>query len=62
MIARWWTAMVCRFAGVRCSLKQPSSKELIEEMREQGRRVEVRTFELRREREDLSRTFGGRPK
>ncbi len=62
MIARWWTALACRLAGRRCSPVQPSSKELIEEMREQGRRVEVKTFELRREREDLSRTFGGRPK
>ncbi len=62
MIARWWAALVCRITSREYSRLRPSSKELIEEMREQGRRVEVKTFELRREREDLSRTFGGRPK
>ncbi len=62
MIARWWTALVRRIANQRRSHLQPSSKELIKEMREQGRRVEVKTFDLRREREDLTRTFGGRPK
>ncbi len=62
MISRWWTTLACRFAGVRCSLKRPSSKDLIKEMNDLGRKVEVKTFELKRQREDLNRTFGGRPR
>ncbi len=62
MIARWWATLVCRITGWRCSLAQPSSKELMKEMREHGRRVDVKTFELKRQREDMNKTFGGRPK
>ncbi len=62
MIGRWWTTLLCRLAGMRCSRTRPSSKDLIREMRNEGRRVDVKTFEIKRQREDMNKTFGGRPR
>jgi len=62
MIGRWWAALVCRATGIYHRESQPSSKDLMKEMRNEGRRVDVKTFELRRQREDLNKTFGGRPR
>ncbi len=62
MIARWWATLVCRVTGWKCSRLRPSSKDLMEEMRARGRRVDVTTFEIKRQREDLNKTFGGRPR
>ncbi len=62
MIGRWWATLVCRVTGRQCSQSRPSSKDLMEEMRARGRQVDVTTFELKRQREDLNKTFGGRPR
>ncbi len=62
MIGRWWAALVCRAMGICHRQSQPSSKDLMKEMRSEGRRVDVKTFELKRQREDLNKTFGGRPR
>jgi hypothetical protein len=62
MISRWVIALVHRLTGRKYSRSRPSSRELMEEMNSLGRKVEVKTFELRRQREDIVRTFGGRPK
>ena len=60
MTARWVIALVCRLTGRKCSRANRSSKDLREEMNSLGRKVEVKTFELKRQREDIARTFGGR--
>jgi len=62
MIGQLWAALVCRITRRHCSNVRTSNKELAKEMRAQSRQVEVQTFDLKRQREDLSKTFGGRPR
>ncbi len=57
MIGRWWTTLLCRFAGRKYSRMRPSSKDLIREMRARGRRVDVKTFELKQQRNVLEQAF-----
>lgn len=50
MIHRVWTTLVCRFAGLRCSRSRPASRDLIREMKQRGRRIDVQTFDIRKQR------------
>ena len=62
MIGRWWVTLVHRLTVRKYSLPCRSSKDLREEMNDLGRKAEATTFDLRRQREDIVRTFGGRPR
>ena len=53
-------SLICRLFGKHCSLERPSSRDLIQEMKQEQRRVEVKTYELRKERENIASTIGGR--
>lgn len=43
-------ALWCRLLGRPCASKRPASRDIFNEMRERGRRVDAQTAEIRRER------------
>jgi hypothetical protein len=47
MIRRLWTALICRVTGWRCSVAQPSSKDLRKDMRHRVHAVEAQKQEIR---------------
>lgn len=42
--------IVCRVFGRGCTEDRPASRDLVQEMQDRGRRVQVETYELRRKR------------